>query len=143
MGSIIAVKISEKKGVIKHPIDQGYFRVNDGLEGDAHKGDWHRQVSLLGKESIDKIKALKVDGLCSKKFSENLTTEGIVLYEIPVGKKIRIGEVVLEVTQIGKECYKGCKIRELAGECVMPKEGIFARVLENGYIKVGDKIEIL
>lgn len=143
MSSIIAVNISEKKGVIKHPIDKGHFIVNYGLDGDAHAGDWHRQVSLLGKESIDKMKASGVEGLCSGKFVENLTTEGIALYEIPVGKKIKIGEVILEVTQIGKQCYKGCEIRKLVGDCAMPREGIFARVLKDGYIKVGDKIEVL
>ena len=143
MSSVTAVNISEKKGVIKHPIDKGYFIVNHGLEGDAHAGNWHRQVSLLGQESIDKMKASGVEGLCSGKFAENLTTEGIVLYEIPVGTKMRIGEVVLEVTQIGKECHQGCEIRKLVGDCVMPREGIFAKVLEDGYIKAGDKIEIL
>lgn len=143
MSRITAVNISEKKGVVKHPIEKGYFKVNHGLEGDAHAGNWHRQVSLLGQESIDKMKASGVEGLCSGKFAENLTTEGIILYELPVGTKMKVGEVVLEVTQIGKECHQGCEIRKLVGDCVMPREGIFAKVLEEGYIKAGDKVEIL
>jgi MOSC domain-containing protein YiiM len=143
MSRITAVNISEKKGVVKHPIEKGYFKVNHGLEGDAHAGNWHRQVSLLGQESIDKMKASGVEGLCSGKFAENLTTEGIVLYELPVGTKMKIGEVILEVTQIGKECHQGCEIRKLVGDCVMPREGIFAKVLEEGFIKSGDKVEIL
>lgn len=143
MSSVTAVNISERKGVIKHPIDKGHFIVNHGLEGDAHAGNWHRQVSLLGQESIDKMKASGVEGLCSGKFAENLTTEGIVLYEIPVGTKMKIGEVLFEVTQIGKECHQGCEIRKLVGDCVMPREGIFVKVLEEGYIKAGDQIEIL
>lgn len=143
MGSVIAVNISEKKGVVKHPIDKGYFKVDHGLEGDAHAGNWHRQVSFLGQESIDKMKTSGIEGLCSGKFAENITTEGIVLYDLPVGSKMKIGEVILEVTQIGKECHIGCEIRKLVGDCVMPREGIFAKVLEAGYIKPGDKIEIL
>jgi Uncharacterized protein conserved in bacteria len=143
MSRITAVNISEKKGVVKHPIEKGYFIVNHGLEGDAHAGNWHRQVSLLGQESIDKMKASGVEGLCSGKFAENLTTEGIILYELPVGTKMKIGEVILEVTQIGKECHQGCEIRKLVGDCVMPREGIFAKVLEAGFIKAGDKVEIL
>lgn len=143
MSIVTAVNISEKKGVVKHPIEKGYFKVNHGLEGDAHAGNWHRQVSLLGQESIDKMKASGVQGLCSGKFAENLTTEGIVLYELPIGTKMKIGEVILEVTQIGKECHQGCEIRKLVGDCVMPREGIFAKVLEAGFIKSGDKVEII
>ena len=140
MAKVTAVNISEKKGVIKHPIDKGFFKVNHGLEGHAHAGNWHRQVSFLGEESIDKMRATGVEGLCSGKFAENLTTEGIILYELPVGTKLKIAEVVLEVTQIGKECHGGCEIRKLVGDCVMPREGIFGKVLEEGYIKAGDEI---
>lgn len=143
MAKILAVNISEKKGVPKHPIDKGYFEINHGLVGDAHAGNWHRQVSLLGKESIDKVKALGLNGLCVGKFAENLTTEGIVLYELPVGTRLRVGEVVMEVTQIGKECHMGCAIRELVGDCVMPREGIFTKIITPGYIKPGDEIEVL
>ena len=87
-GKILAVNISEKKGVIKTPIDEGYFKIDHGLVGDAHAGNWHRQVSLLGIESINKMKALGIEGLCTGKFAENLTTEGIVLYELPIGTKL-------------------------------------------------------
>jgi MOSC domain-containing protein YiiM len=142
MAKVTAVNISEKKGVIKHPIEKGFFKINHGLEGDAHAGKWHRQVSFLGEESIDKMRATGVEGLCSGKFAENLTTEGIILYELPVGTKLKIGEVLFEVTQIGKECHGGCEIRKLVGDCVMPREGIFARVLIDGYIKAGDEIVV-
>lgn len=142
MAKILAVNISEKKGVIKHPIEKGYFKENHGLEGDAHSGNWHRQVSLLAQESIDKMKAKGVQGLCSGKFAENLTTEGIVLYELPVGTKFRVGEVLMEVTQIGKECHQGCAIRNQVGDCIMPREGIFAKVLKGGWIKPEDQIVI-
>ena len=142
MAKVTAVNISEKKGVIKHPIEKGFFKVNHGLEGDAHAGNWHRQVSFLGEESIDKMRDTGVEGLCSGKFAENLTTEGITLYELPVGTKLRVGEVVFEVTQIGKECHLGCEIRNLVGDCVMPREGIFAKVLTEGYIKAGDEIVV-
>ena len=143
MTKIVAVNISEKKGVIKHPIEKGFFKVNHGLEGDAHAGNWHRQVSLLGTESIEKMKATGIEGLCSGKFAENLTTEGIILYELPVGTKLKIGEVIMEVTQIGKECHLGCEIRQLVGDCVMPREGIFTRILIEGWIKPEDEIEVL
>ncbi|MCB2295285.1 MOSC domain-containing protein [Clostridium algoriphilum] len=143
MPKVIAVNISEKKGVIKHPIDKGFFKFNHGLEGDAHAGKWHRQVSFLGVESIDKMKAKGALGLSAGKFAENITTEGIVLYELPIGTKIKIAEVVLEVTQIGKECHAGCEIMKLVGDCIMPREGIFARVLQEGYIKPGDDIAIM
>jgi len=142
MAKVTAVNISEKKGVIKHPIEKGFFKVNHGLEGDAHAGNWHRQVSFLGEESIDKMRATGVEGLCSGKFAENLTTEGIILYELPVGTVLKIGKVILEVTQIGKECHGGCEIRKLVGDCVMPREGIFAKVLTEGYIKAGDEIVV-
>lgn len=140
---VLSVNISEKKGVIKHPIEKGYFKANYGLSGDAHAGNWHRQVSLLGQESIDKMKVSGVEGLCSGKFAENLTTEGIDLYKLPIGSKMKIGEVVLEVTQIGKECHKGCAIRSLVGDCIMPREGIFTKVLNSGWIKPQDEIKLL
>jgi MOSC domain-containing protein YiiM len=140
MAKVTAVNISEKKGVLKHPIERGFFKFNHGVEGDAHAGKWHRQVSFLGEESIDKMRATGVEGLCLGRFAENLTTEGIILYELPVGTKLKIGEVTFEVTQIGKECHQGCEIRNLVGDCVMPREGIFARVLTEGYIKAGDEI---
>lgn len=141
MAKVVAVNISEVKGVIKKPIERGLFKENYGLEGDAHAGDWHRQVSLLSKESIDKMKAMGVEGLSSGKFAENITTEGITLYELPIGTKLKIGETLMEVTQIGKQCHKGCAIRSQVGDCIMPREGIFTKVLKGGYIKSGDTIE--
>ena len=104
---------------------------------------WHRQVSLLGVESINKMKSLKGDKLDTGKFAENLTTEGIILYELPVGTRLKIGETIQEVTQIGKECHTGCNIRQLVGDCVMPREGIFTKVIKGGIIKAGDEIEII
>lgn len=140
MARVTAVNISEKKGVIKHPIEKGFFKFNHGLEGDAHAGNWHRQVSFLGEESIEKMRDAGAKGLCPGKFAENITTEGIVLFELPIGTKLKIGKVVLEVTQIGKECHAGCEIMKLIGDCIMPREGIFAKVLESGYIQAGDDI---
>lgn len=143
MAKVIAVNLSDKKGVVKHPIEKGFFKVNHGLEGDAHAGNWHRQVSFLGIESIEKMKRLEIDELNPGKFAENITTEGIILHELPVGTKLKVGEVTLEITQIGKECHLGCEIRKLVGDCVMPREGIFAKVLCKGYIKAGDEILVL
>lgn len=143
MAKVIEVNISDRKGVIKTPIPVGNFIEDFGLEGDAHAGKWHRQVSLLAVESINKMKAEGVKGLQNGSFAENLTTEGIVLYELPVGTKFEIGETLLEVTQIGKQCHEGCAIKKQVGHCVMPKEGIFCRVLKGGKIKPGDEIVIV
>jgi len=143
VAKVIAINISETKGVPKENIPEGNFIEDFGLEGDAHAGKWHRQVSLLGVESIDKMKAIGIKGLCSGKFAENITTEGINLYDLPVGTKLQIGETLQEVTQIGKECHSGCAIFQQVGQCVMPKEGIFTRVLKGGKIKVGDEISIV
>lgn len=143
MARVIAVNISEQKGVPKKTIESGEFIEDFGLKGDAHAGKWHRQVSLLGNESIEKVKALGVKGLCTGKFAENLTTEGITLYELEIGTKLEINDVLLEVSQIGKECHQKCAIFKLVGDCVMPKEGIFARVLKGGTIKNGDEIKVI
>jgi len=143
IGKVVAINISEKKGVIKKPIEQGLFIEEHGLDGDAHAGKWHRQVSLLAQESIDKMKKAGVEGLSAGKFAENITTEGIVLYELPVGTKLKIGITIQEVTQIGKECHGGCEIKRQVGDCVMPREGIFTRVIKGGVIKPGDIIEVL
>jgi MOSC domain-containing protein YiiM len=143
MAKVLAVNISEEKGVIKTPIEKGYFEVEHGLVGDAHAGKWHRQVSLLGQESVDKMTAMGVKGLCVGKFAENLTTEGILLFKLPVGTRLSIGETLMEVTQIGKQCHAGCQIKTQVGDCIMPREGIFTRVLKAGWIKPGDEINIL
>lgn len=143
MAKVLAINISEKKGVPKKTIEEGEFIVDFGLKGDAHGGNWHRQVSLLGQESIDKVAALEIKGLCTGKFAENITTEGIELYNLPIGALLKISDVILEVTQIGKECHQKCAIFQLVGDCVMPKEGIFAKVIKGGIIKKGDSIEVI
>lgn len=141
-GKVIAVCKSEKKGTPKKNVEQGVLRVDWGLEGDAHAGNWHRQVSLLAWESIEKIRA---KGLNVKEgsFAENITTEGIELYTLPVGTRMRLGTALVEVTQIGKICHDRCAIYTLAGDCVMPREGIFVRVLEPGEVAVGDGLEVI
>lgn len=141
-GKVLAVNISTEKGVPKTQVQEAEFVENYGIKGDAHAGGWHRQVSLLGKESIKKIEEMGIQGLCYGKFAENITTEGIELYKLPLGSKIKIGDVLLEVTQIGKECHKKCAIYHKAGDCVMPREGVFARVVKGGIIKAGDDIYI-
>ncbi|MBF7096967.1 MOSC domain-containing protein [Alkalibacter mobilis] len=143
MAKVIAINISRKKGVIKEPVPKGEFIVGFGLTDDAHGGDWHRQVSLLGQESIDSMVKKGADGLSPGVFAENITTEGLDLYKLPIGTKIRIKDVLLEVTQIGKECHKGCEIMKKVGDCVMPREGIFAVVLEGGTIYPGDEIDLI
>ena len=142
-GKIVAVCRSEKKGTVKKEITEGLLIEDFGLEKDAHSGKWHRQISLLGMESINKMKG-KGFKIKHGDFAENLTVEGIVLYQLPLGTKLKVGEnVLLEVTQIGKECHQGCEIRKKIGDCVMPREGIFTRVLESGKVKTGDEIEVL
>lgn len=144
MAKVVSINISEKKGTPKKKINPGVLIEDFGFEGDAHAGKWHRQVSLLAQESIDKAAKIgRTDGLCHGSFAENITTEGITLYTIPVGSKLKVGECILEITQIGKECHEGCAIRKLVGQCVMPKEGIFARVIKGGKVYEGDEIEIL
>ena len=138
-GTIVSVSISSEKGVRKTPCESAVLRVDHGIEGDAHAGDWHRQVSLLAEESVEKMRASGLD-VGYGDFAENITTRGLVLYEIPLGTKIRVGECLLEVTQIGKECHDRCAIYYEAGDCVMPREGIFAKVLRGGAITRGDQI---
>lgn len=142
MARVIAVNISEKKGTFKLPIKQACLKIDHGIVGDAHAGNWHRQVSLLAQESIDKMTALGVEGLTPGKFAENITTEGVELFTMPVGTRLKIGEVLLEVTQIGKECHQHCQIFEQVGKCIMPSEGIFAKVIKEGSVNAGDEITI-
>lgn len=139
-GKVISVNISEVTGVVKNPIEVGHFVVAQGLDGDAHAGDWHRQVSLLAIESYRKMEGSEHPEFPIGSFAENLTTEGICLYELPIGTVITIGPTVHRVTQIGKECHKGCAIKQTVGDCVMPREGIFTEVLEGGEIRAGDDI---
>ena len=139
---VVSVNISETIGHQKHPIPVGTFVANHGLEGDAHAGTG-RQVSLLGAESIDTLRAALPD-LAPGAFAENIVTEGIVLYTLPLGTKLKIGAGLCEVTQIGKECHDhGCAIRRAVGDCVMPREGVFVRVLEGGEVKPGDEIWVI
>lgn len=140
---VLSVNISETKGVIKTPLKEGLFIEEFGLEGDAHGGPWHRQVSLLGMESFEKMKAEGLKDLVPGDFAENITTEGIILFELPIGTRLSIGETIQEVTQIGKKCHSGCEISQKVGKCVMPKEGIFTKIIKGGVVKAGDKIEII
>lgn len=140
-GKIVSVNTSERKTVRKQRVDAAVLIVDHGLEGDAHAADWHRQVSLLALESIEKMRqmGLKVG---PGDFAENLTTEGIDLISLPVGTRLKVGgDVIVEVSQIGKECHTRCAIYYQAGDCVMPREGIFAKVIVGGPVKVGDRIE--
>lgn len=141
-GIVVSVNISQKKGVRKTNVEKARAIKNFGLEGDAHAGKWHRQISLLAKESIRKMEEFGLK-LKPGDFAENITTEGLDLLSFPIGTRIKIGKAILEVTQKGKECHIGCEIRKMVGDCIMPKEGIFTRVLEEGEIKIGDKIEVL
>ena len=140
--SVVAVCLSEQKGTMKHPVSEIRLRVRHGIEGDAHAGDWHRQVSLLANESVDKMRE-KFPNIPVGAFAENILTEGISLYTLPVGTRLRAGEALLEVTQIGKECHADCAIRQQVGDCVMPREGIFTIVLEDGTVRPGDPITVV
>ena len=141
MGKVLAVCISEKKGTQKKNVGSAVFVEDWGLEGDAHAGKWHRQVSLLANESVDRMRKEGLT-LAAGDFAENILTEGITLRTLPVGTVLRAGEVRLEVTQIGKECHNDCEIRRMTGMCVMPTDGIFAVVLNEGVIRPGDQIEV-
>jgi MOSC domain-containing protein YiiM len=141
-GRVLAVNISEEKGTRKTNIQSCALLKDFGLKGDAHGGPWHRQVSLLANESIEKMRVMGLD-VSYGDFAENITTEGLDLVHLPIGTEIRIGNsALLRVTQIGKECHERCAIYYQAGDCVMPREGIFAEVLNEGEVKVGDEIII-
>jgi MOSC domain-containing protein YiiM len=140
IGRVVAVSVSDRKGVKKRNIDAGRLIENFGLAGDAHAGDWHRQVSLLGVESIAKIRAKGIN-VAPGDFAENITTEGISLWQLPLGTRLKLGdEVLAEVTQIGKQCHNRCAIFHQVGDCVMPREGIFARVIKGGRVRPGDAV---
>lgn len=142
MGKIMAVCISEKRGTQKKNIEKVRLIENFGLEGDAHGGNWHRQVSLL---SYEKVRAFEEKGISVEDgaFGENLLVEGFDFKTLPVGTRFRCGEVLLEMTQIGKECHSHCEIYQAVGDCIMPREGVFARVLHGGVIQIGDEMEIV
>lgn len=142
MGKIMAVCISEKRGTQKKNIEKVRLIENFGLEGDAHGGNWHRQVSLL---SYEKVRPFEEKGISVEDgaFGENLLVEGFDFKTLPVGTRFRCGEVLLEMTQIGKECHSHCEIYQAVGDCIMPREGVFARVLHGGMIQIGDELEIV
>jgi len=145
MAKIVAVCISKKKGMRKESIGEAKLVPNWGMEGDAHAAKWHRQISLLSNESIEKMREIgkqKGIDLAPGDFAENLTTEGLELFSLPVGTYLAAGETLLEVTQIGKSCHHDCEIFQQVGQCVMPKEGIFTRVLVGGAIKAEDELAI-
>ena len=142
-GKVVSINISENKGTTKKAIEEAYLIENYGIEGDAHAGShWHRQISLLAVESIEKMKD-KGMILHYGDFAENITTEGIDLLSLPLGTKLQIGECILEITQHGKKCHSKCEIFKFVGDCIMPREGVFAKVLKGGKIKRGDIINLL
>lgn len=142
MAEVVAVCISERKGVRKHEVPYLDVRKNHGIEGDAHAGDWHRQISMLADESIDTMRACGLT-LTPGAFAENIVTRGIVLPKLPVGTLLQVGPTQLRVTQIGKECHNDCAIKKATGKCVMPTEGIFVVVEKEGRIAAGDTITVL
>jgi MOSC domain-containing protein YiiM len=142
-GIVIAVCTSERKGMPKEDVGQGLLVKEHGLDGDVHAGNWHRQVSLLSVSSINKIKEQGLE-IENGDFAENLTVDGLDVWTLPVGTRLTVGqEALLEVTQIGKECHARCAIFYRAGDCVMPREGIFARVLKTGPVAAGDELVVL
>ncbi|MBE0478980.1 MOSC domain-containing protein [Candidatus Aerophobetes bacterium] len=150
MGEVFSVNLSSRKGISKSPAKEAFIREECGLEGDAHYGFQHRQVSLLSLEDIEKQNfRLERDGFTSFRlkpgdFAENITTRGIELFSLTIGDRLRVGSgVILEVTQIGKECHDLCEISKKIGKCIMPKKGIFAKVLKGGQVKEGDPISLL
>ncbi len=144
MATVEAVCTSDKKGVVKKEQNQVVLKADWGIEGDAHAGDWHRQVSLLASESIELVREV-LPTLKKGAFAENIITRGIDLEKIGIGRRIRIGDsAVLEITQIGKECHNsGCAIKKATGDCIMPREGLFAKVIEGGSVAPGDEIVAL
>ena len=142
-GIIRGICVSEKKGTQKVQIPQAFLREGYGIEGDAHAGNWHRQLSLLGRESVRRMEERIGFPLAPGAFAENILCEGLDLVRLPVGTRLRVGTALCQVTQIGKECHADCAIRQQAGDCVMPREGIFARVLAEGEARPGDQILVL
>lgn len=142
-GKIAAISISKKKGIPKSNVDSAKLIKNWGIDGDIHAGNWHRQISFLAMESIKKMRTKGLPSLRPGAFAENITTEFIDIPHLQIGTRIKIGKAELEITQIGKECHYKCAIFTKVGDCVMPREGIFARVLKPGSINVNDKVEII
>ena len=142
MARVLAVCISTRKGEKKRPVEAIRLKIDHGIVGDAHAGNWHRQISLLANESVDKMREKGLT-LEAGDFAENILTEGITLRTLPVGTRLGVGEALLEITQIGKECHSDCQIKKKVGICVMPAEGVFAIVKREGTVKAGDEIEVL
>ena len=161
MAKVAAINISEIRGIQKHEIPEAFLKEDWGIEGDAHAGNWHRQVSLLSTDSVKTMQDKLDFNLEHGAFAENILVEGMEVHTLPVGTRLKIGEALTEVTQIGKECHrlkigealtevtqigkechKGCAIREITGDCVMPREGIFVKVLRSGNVKTGDEISV-
>ena len=144
MPKLVSINISPATGTGKKPVAEAVLEIAHGIKGDAHARDWHRQISLLAMESIREMETRHPDqGLGPGSFAENLTTEGLDLPRLPIGTRLKIGATVLEITQIGKKCHARCQIHEQAGECIMPRQGIFARVLVGGAIRVGTEITVI
>ena len=143
MARVVSVNISERKGELKHPVPEIRLKLRHGIVGDAHAGDWHRQISMLAEESVDTMRDKCPIPLDPGVFAENINTVGIDLKHLPVGTHLRIGSTEVEVTQIGKECHNDCAIKKAVGKCVMPTEGIFVIVVTEGVVRAGDEIEIL
>jgi len=142
-GRIKAISVSKEKGTKKVNVPEAELRADFGIIGDAHAGNWHRQVSLLAVESIDRMVA-KGAKVSPGDFAENITTEGLNLHELPVGSKLKLGQSVeLEITQFGKKCHSRCEILQQVGDCIMPREGVFAKVTKAGAINVGGVIEVI
>ena len=140
---IVSIAVSKKKGTPKTPVEEAFLSRDHGLEGDAHAGPWHRQVSLLASESIEQANAQGLD-VGFGDFAENIATVGVDWKTLPIGTRARLGEqVMIEITQIGKECHNRCAIYYKTGDCIMPREGVFARVLAEGRIKCGDAVKII
>ncbi len=140
---IVSIAISKRKGTRKIAVEEAYLLQDYGLEGDAHAGPWHRQVSFLAAESIEKARKQGLD-VTFGNFAENIATSGIDWPKVPVGTLVKLGDSALvEITQIGKECHNKCAIYYLAGDCIMPREGVFARVLKGGKIRFGDIVRII
>ena len=142
MARVVSVNISEKKGTVKTPVTEIRLKLRHGIVGDAHAGDWHRQISLLAEESVDTMRAAAPMDLPAGAFAENINTRGLALKTLPVGTLLKVGPAILRVTQIGKECHNDCAIKKAVGRCVMPTEGIFATVEREGTVRPGDTIEV-
>jgi MOSC domain-containing protein YiiM len=141
-GTVVSVNVAATKGVRKQPRPEIRLVADHGVEGDGHSGPWHRQVSLLARESIETMRAKGLD-VGPGDFAENVTTQGLTVAELPIGTKLQLGGCLVELTQIGKVCHDHCAIYRAAGDCVMPREGVFARVLRGGPLRAGDTVAVV